>query len=71
MSISWLAKCLMYPSQSAFLKYRRGLMGIAIGLHEIVAIMGEWTEEVMGQRCSLQLWKVWLLNITISAVMSH
>ena len=64
---SWLAKCLTYPSQSAFLNCRRGLMGIVIGLHDIVAIMGMWSEDVIGPGCSRQLWNFWLLAIAMSA----
>ena len=32
----------------------------------MVAIMGIWSEEVVGPGCSLQLWKVWLLVISMS-----
>ena len=63
---SWLAEWLTYPSQFSFLNCRRGLMVIAIGLHEMVAIMEMLSEEVVGPGCSLQLWNVWLLTITMS-----
>jgi hypothetical protein len=64
-TVYWDSICL-YWVQLALWKDLRGRMGICMGLAEIVAISGMWSEGVMGPGCRCMLWNTLLLVKTMS-----
>ena len=56
----------LYWVQLALWKDLRGRIGIFMGLAEIVAIIGMWSDGVIGPGCRCMLWNAFLLVKTMS-----
>ena len=56
----------LYSVLFALWKDLRGRMGICLGFADMVAIMGIWSDGVMGPGCRCMLWKALLLCRTLS-----